>query len=264
MFAAVGGALRWLTVEQYRRIDSDHRTAPNPDGKTIWTLLAIALALFLPHFYGRPHSLDKIPGAAAFVAELPYPGMVPDVYWALFKLVNYFLVPALVIKLVFRERILDYGFRGSRDKRVWLLYGAMFLFMVPVVYAASHSGAFLRTYPKYDNAAGSWVELIVWELSYGLQFLLLEFFFRGFTLFALARYVGHLAIFIMAVPYMMIHFGKPMLECAGSVFAGIALGTLSLRTRSIYGGVALHCGVAWGMDGLAMWQKGQLQKLVGL
>jgi membrane protease YdiL (CAAX protease family) len=81
---------------------------------------------------------------------------------------------------------------------------------------------------------------------------MLEFFFRGFLLFALARYLGPLAIFVMIVPYAMIHFGKPLAECLGSILAGIALGTVALRTASIYGGVAVHCAVAWSMDLFAL------------
>jgi hypothetical protein len=60
----------------------------------------------------------------------------------------------------------------------------------------------------------------------------------------------------------MIHFGKPLSECLGSVVAGIALGTLALRTGSIYGGVVVHCGVAWSMDLFALAHSGALQRLL--
>ena len=60
----------------------------------------------------------------------------------------------------------------------------------------------------------------------------------------------------------MIHFAKPLPETLGSIVTAIALGTLALRTRSIYGGVVIHCAVAWSMDLFALWQKGQLQKLL--
>jgi len=98
--------------------------------------------------------------------------------------------------------------------------------------------------------------------AYGLQFLCLEFFFRGFLLFALARTIGAFSIFVMIVPYAMIHFGKPPAECVGSVIAGVALGTIALRTRSIYGGVFVHCGVAFSMDVFVLIQKGTFQRLL--
>ena len=71
-------------------------------------------------------------------------------------------------------------------------------------------------------------------------------------LFTVARYVGSYAIFIMVIPYVMIHFGKPFAETIGAIIAGIALGTLALRTRSIFGGVLIHVTVALSMDVLAI------------
>ena len=38
--------------------------------------------------------------------------------------------------------------------------------------------------------------------------------------------MGSHAIFVMVVPYVMIHFGKPMLETVGAIIAGVVLGLL--------------------------------------
>ena len=81
-------------------------------------------------------------------------------------------------------------------------------------------------------------------------------------IFNLARSIGSLAIFVMVVPYAMIHFGKPFAECMGSILAGIALGTVALRTGSIWGGVLVHCVVAWSMDLLALWRTDRLWSLL--
>ena len=137
----------------------------------------------------------------------------------------------------------------------------MFFVVIPLVFIVSHHPNFLHTYPFYPQAAHSWTELLLWELSYAAQFLALEFFFRGFVLLSLARYIGAYAIFFMAVPYTMIHFQKPLPETLGAIFAGVALGTLALRTRSIFGGVFIHVAVAWSMDLMALFQKGELQKV---
>jgi membrane protease YdiL (CAAX protease family) len=87
---------------------------------------------------------------------------------------------------------------------------------------------------------------------YFCQFLALEMFFRGFWLGVLRRSFGSGAIFVMAVPYCMIHFGKPYLEACGAIVAGIALGSLSMKTRSIYQGFMVHITVAGLMDWLAL------------
>jgi membrane protease YdiL (CAAX protease family) len=87
---------------------------------------------------------------------------------------------------------------------------------------------------------------------YFAQFFALEIFFRGFWLAGLRNTLGSGAIFAMCVPYCMIHYGKPYLEAAGAVVAGIALGSLSMRTKSIYSGFFVHVTVALSMDLLAL------------
>jgi len=56
----------------------------------------------------------------------------------------------------------------------------------------------------------------------------------------------------------MIHFPKPWLEATGAIFFGLFLGILALRSRSIWGGVAVHTGVALSMDIAALLQRGTL------
>ena len=46
----------------------------------------------------------------------------------------------------------------------------------------------------------------------------------------------------------MIHYGKPYLETSGALVAGVALGSLAMRTRSIYSGFLVHVTVALAMD----------------
>lgn len=256
--------LRFLTVEQYAKIDEELITEERTDPKLAATLVVIAVCMVLPVYFGRPSYIMKAKWATDVYGTWRDPTLYPWVYWALFKVVNYMIVPALFIKLVFRDRIRDYGFKLSTNKKVLALYVLMFAVVIPLVFVVSDSPQFLAKYPKYKLAAQSMYQLVTWEAAYAAQFFMLEFFFRGFALFAMARYVGHVAIFIIVIPYCMIHFGKPLPETLGSIVTGIALGTLALRTRSIYGGVLIHIAVAWSMDFFAMWHKGELQKLFGV
>src|SRR4029077_10260653 len=132
------------------------------------------------------------------------------------------------------------------------IYAALFAAILPVVIIASYSKPFLATYPFYKAAARSWTDFVAWELMYAASFVALEFFFRGFLLFTLERQMGAYAIFVMIVPYCMIHFHKPVAEVCGAVFAGIVLGTLAMATRSIWCGVLIHISVAWSMDLLVL------------
>jgi membrane protease YdiL (CAAX protease family) len=62
----------------------------------------------------------------------------------------------------------------------------------------------------------------------------------------------------MMVPYCMLHFGKPMPETLAAICGGIILGFMSLRTRSIWMGTAIHITVAGLMDAASLWRKGWL------
>jgi membrane protease YdiL (CAAX protease family) len=250
-----------VTVEQWRAIDAEYRTETLPDLRPAAVCVTAALALVLPRFFGQERALVDYPQLASLFAGLPYPSLHPHVWWALFKLFNYGLLPLLCIKLVLKRPLSDFGVRFVENRRIIAMYASMLLVVAPFVYWASTTHAFLRTYPKYDDAGESLPQLVIWELAYALQFLMLEFFFRGFLIFSLARYIGGLAVFVMVVPYAMIHLGKPLAECLGSIVAGVALGTIALRTGSIWGGVAVHCAVAWSMDLLALARTGKLQHL---
>jgi len=70
--------------------------------------------------------------------------------------------------------------------------------------------------------------------------------------------IGFAAVFVAVVPYTMIHFHKPMPEAIAAIIGGIILGYLSLKTRSIWWGVAIHVAVAGTMDVLALAQTGLL------
>ena len=188
----------------------------------------------------------------------PFRGVSRHAFWSLSCSACYFLLPAIVILLTPRDRIRDYGLslKGFRS-HLWI-YVLLFLIVLPAVIAVSYTKSFQGTYPFYRAAARSWTDLSLWWLFYGIQFFCLEFFFRGYLLQGTKRGLGAYAIFFSSVPYCMIHFGKPMPETLGAIIAGVALGTLAMRTRSIWSGFFIHISVAYSMDILSLWQKGKL------
>ena len=71
---------------------------------------------------------------------------------------------------------------------------------------------------------------------------------------------GFYSILVMTIPYCMIHFGKPLPETLAAIIAGVVLGVLSLKSNSIWLGVAIHFSVAITMDFCSLWQSGLLFK----
>lgn len=260
--ARARNAGRWLTVQQWRSIDDEFGARGGFDARTAAVLLTAAVSLVLARFSNRPESWAAVHGALPWLDGLPRPDLHPHLFWALGRVVNYCVLPMLCTKLVLKRSFREIGVRFVFEPKIWLLYGAMASVAVGLAYFASHTHSFLRVYPKYPNAGESLAGFLCWEFAYGLQFVALEFFFRGFLIFSLARHIGSLALFVMVIPYAMIHFSKPFAECLGSILAGLTLGTIALRTGSIWGGVAVHCVVAWSMDIFALWQLGKLGGLL--
>jgi len=239
------------TWERLNREAAEERTQhPGFDTRVMIVLILVSFVLVFQEYYGDRPNFDAFLGTR--FAGSRYYVLCGFAWWAGAKVVGYLVIPAIAVWGLMRGRLRDYGFslRGL-SRHVWI-YVVLYLAILPVVVIASYTRPFLNTYPFYKYAARSWVDFFAWELMYGASFLALEFFFRGFLLFALKRAMGAYAIFVMIVPYCMIHFHKPVAEVCGAIFAGIVLGTLAMATRSIWCGVFIHVSVAWTMDLLAL------------
>ncbi|MFA9564998.1 MAG: CPBP family intramembrane glutamic endopeptidase [Acidimicrobiales bacterium] len=180
-------------------------------------------------------------------------------WWSVVQIAGYTVLPFLVIKVVLRQRLRDFGLRAP-TRGSFKTYAGLFLLVLPLVIAVSFTPAFQAKYPFYDLASGEslWPFMVTWWVLYGIQFAALEFFFRGFLVHGLEPRLGFMAVLVMVVPYTMIHFTKPVLEAFAAMGGGFILGSLSLKTRSIWWGAALHSGIALTMDLLSLSHKGLL------
>jgi membrane protease YdiL (CAAX protease family) len=171
-------------------------------------------------------------------------------FWAIVTIACYVVPAVLCIKLVFRERVRDYGLRVRGIGRHVHRYAALYAIAAPLIVAFSFTAAFQEKYPflHLSPTESLWPYLYMWWVLYWLQFCALEFFFRGFMVHGLAPRLGYAAIFAMVVPYNMLHYGKPPAEALAAIVGGIVLGTLSLKTKSIWWGAALHISIAFTMD----------------
>jgi hypothetical protein len=162
-------------------------------------------------------------------------------FWAVVMVTTYVVPPVLLIRLVFRERVRDYGLRVRGIGRHVRTYLALYAIAAPLIFAVSFTAAFQERYPFYHPpvAHSLWPYLYAWWALYWLQFCALEFFFRGFMVHGLAPRLGYAAIF-------------------AAIAGGIALGTLSLKTRSIWWGAAIHISIALTMDVCALWHAGRI------
>jgi membrane protease YdiL (CAAX protease family) len=180
------------------------------------------------------------------------------VWWTSVQVIGYVVLPALLIRYGFKARVRDFGWQLNQTREHWRGYLLLLSPILVFIYLVSRGEDFVNHYPFYSLANRSWFDLLAWEFLYLTQFVCLEFFFRGFFLNALRPALGANAIWVMCVPYLMIHFPKLWLEATGAILFGLFLGILALRSRSIWGGVLVHAGVAVTMDITAILRKHSL------
>jgi membrane protease YdiL (CAAX protease family) len=262
----IAAPLRQANEEARQYLNSPAATAL--DGRVVTILVVVAVMLILQHYllsndvqFLYTMILLREIGLGAF-AKWWVESLGEDhrrwlIYWAVGNFVLYVIIPGLIVKLVFRQKLGDYGFKLQGAFKDWWVYPLFLAIMLPIVFIVSRAKHFQDTYPFYrvgDQPLWPW--FWIWELFYALQFLGLEFFFRGFMVHGLRHRFGAYSIPVMTIPYCMIHFQKPMPETFGAIVAGFVLGFMSLRTRSVILGAALHVGVAVSMDLTSLWRQG--------
>ncbi|AYB34210.1 CPBP family intramembrane glutamic endopeptidase [Chryseolinea soli] len=141
-------------------------------------------------------------------------------------------------------------------------YFQLLLLMMPLIIGASFNDGFLRQYPMYKVTQAytvlgvpEWVTVGIYEAVYGMDFVNVELLFRGFLVIGMIAVLGRQAVLAMAVTYCYLHFGKPAGEAISSIFGGYILGVVAFETRSIWGGIIVHMGIAWSMELVAFIQK---------
>ena len=177
-------------------------------------------------------------------------------WWTLWHVIGYLVIPYFVIKYIMREPMLNMAWKLADTKKHWAGYVLLISPILFFIFLVSFRGDFLNHYPFYKMASRSWLDLIAWECLYLIQFLTLEFFFRGFILNGLRPALGANAIWIMCVPYLMIHLPKLWLEATGAILFGLFLGILAIKSRSIWGGFLVHTGIAITMDVTSLAKQG--------
>lgn len=164
------------------------------------------------------------------------------------------IVPTVTLKLFFKREHFNWMTGVGNQASSWKLYTLAYIVMLGPLLVAASNPAFYNFYPLYRPASGS--DWFWFELIYLPQFFAVEFFFRGPLLSWCEKKVGELAPYIMVFPYALIHIHKPFGEALGSIVAGLVLGHLALKSRSIWGGVVLHMMVALTMDSAALYFAG--------
>jgi membrane protease YdiL (CAAX protease family) len=163
-------------------------------------------------------------------------------------------VPFVIIKFIFQENLKTYGITfGDWQIGLEFFFFSILLF-IPVIYFISVADQFNSYFPLMLSAKNDLVVFLIYETLFILFIFSWEFIFRGFMLFGLEKKFGFYSIFIQMLPFVLLHSGKPFIETFSSIFGGIILGYLALRTRSIYYGFLIHVLILITLDVIALFK----------
>lgn len=274
LFAAAP-ILYWFFRDTWRTLDREAAfkrmelaEAGQFDKRPLVALVIAAVVMTMQDYYGgrylydesiRPWLVELQVKGVGGINVAKYDELYSYAWWIAARVIGYVLVPFPLWKLLFpKDSLLDLGLRLRGFTRHLWIYGLCLAIVVPTMLIVANQPDFGAYYPFYKQSSRSWFDFLVWEAMYYLQFLALELFFRGFLIGALRHTLGSASIFVMTIPYCMIHYGKPYLEANGAIIAGVVLGSLAAKTKSIYAGFLVHVTVAALMDILSLWHRHSL------
>jgi len=147
-----------------------------------------------------------------------------------------FLIPLGIIVLAWREDPRCFGLRlGDWRLGLPIAIGGIAVMAVVIWYVSRLTD--IHAY--YAPVAGGRSTLRL-AIDSGIDVFAWEFFFRGWTLTTLGRRYGADAIWLQAVPFALMHIGKPELEQLTTVLGGAFFGIVAWRTNSFLWGWLLH------------------------
>lgn len=273
----------------------------NPRGRTllavIWRTLRtlpgertgqiIGSAFFLLMLWGFHGKLELlryvVPGWRGPGVDIGNrPQLIPGVPWD-HELISFWggalivvVIPILLIKFAYRQRLRDYGLGLPPAGRNRLaLYGFLLLLVpAPLFLLATNDPGMRATYPFYrpfDNL----VSFALYQLTYLPFFVAIEFIFRGYLLFGLAGigesavraarsvmrdastpgvfYFGKYALLVQMLSYTAWHLGKPLPELWGTLVWGLVAGVVAYVTRSLWPVILAHWILNIVLDAALLW-----------
>ncbi|HUV74738.1 MAG TPA: type II CAAX endopeptidase family protein [Anaerolineae bacterium] len=157
--------------------------------------------------------------------------------------VFYFLMPLGIIIFVLREDPRDFGLRLGNGRKGALFSLLGIALMGVVIVGLAQVTEFQQYYGLAAFRDPDSRGLMELALRMGVYMFSWEFMFRGFLLFGLKDRLGPLAIWIQAIPFAIMHLGKPELETLSTIFGGAAFGYVDLESRSVLPSVLIHWAI---------------------
>lgn len=192
---------------------------------------AISVLLIYARYYLAPGFLSQVP----FIRDMIF----------------LFLIPILLLPLL-KLRPSEAGLQVGGSKAQLIFVALALLASLPPLFLAAQSPVFNTYYPLFGWAREGVANLAAYEFLILIFMLATEFFFRGFLMMGMSRLGAPAAITLQAIPYTLVHFGKPPLEIPASLIAGLFFGWMDWRAKSVLPSTLLHWCINLAFDLLCL------------
>jgi membrane protease YdiL (CAAX protease family) len=184
-----------------------------------------------------------------FGGQYGRPEVAGAVYHFLGCLLLLGVLPAIIVRAGFGERLRDYGLGLGDRARTFRSFALLAPMFVLVAWLSSDDAAILQKFPINRAAGQSPAMFGLHAVTYLTFYLGWEFFFRGFLLFGLRGTLGAVnAVLIQTLASSLLHIGSPASETFGAILAGLLWGALALRTGSLWSGLGQHFLLGISLD----------------
>lgn len=217
------------------------------DKKVVIVFLSVAVLQTVSWYY-TSRKFFRVNFYYQYFTDNQFVQLYEYLFWFIGDFISLFLLPLLIIKLLLKEKITDYGLKFGDHKIGLIITIISFAVMLPILWFVSASPEFAAKYPHLQMAKNSWTIFIIYEIGMFTYLFAWEFIWRGFMLFGLEKKFGYYSVFIQMIPFVILHNGKPELETFSAILGGIILGIVALRTRSFIYGVFIHFAIMLCID----------------
>ena len=215
--------------------------------KTTIILLLTPFLLTVFRYYGtKAFYLEHVASVLPLASD-PQLGGALYAFFGAFLLLG--VVPFLIVRYVFREKLSSYGVQLGDGKFGWKAVLILAPIFILSTLPSSRMSSFLAEYPINGHAGASTGMFVLHLSTYFFYYIGWEFFFRGFMQFGLRSKFGDWnAILIQVIASCLVHIGKPDGEIFTSILGGIVWGIIAFRTRSLLYGVVTHWILGASLD----------------
>jgi len=161
----------------------------------------------------------------------------------------YGIMPIIIIKYIFHERLQDYGFAIGHTNFKPVYFILMASMVLPIMLLLSKKDRINSHYPEVRGAFVSNWSLIFSSITYILYYFGYESLYRGFLVFGLRRYTGDFIAVIASMVFTSVtHLSSPWIVLIGSIVSGVIFPYIVILSGSIWALFVFHSMIGISMD----------------